>query len=104
MAESTLNIQNTEELSEDAKEVLKQCEEIRHCIEELRKEKEALSEWQSDEKNRAFASLDQMNAKLEELVQMAESYGAVGIQTAAATEAAEADVKAMNNKLANYIN
>ena len=101
--EGTINVQDTAALAEDSRAVLKECEEIRSCIEELRKEKESLSSWESAEKDRAFASIDTMIGKLESLLEMAESYGAVGVQSAAATEAAEEDVRNLNNKFADYV-
>jgi hypothetical protein len=103
MAEGTINVQDPEALAEESRGVLKDCEEMRNCIEELRKEKESLSSWESAEKDRAFASIDAMIAKLEDLLEMAESYGAVGVQSAAATVAAEEDVKNLNNKFADYV-
>lgn len=103
MADSTIALESTEELTEDSKVILDASEVIRTNIQTLRDVKESLSFWQSSEKEKAFANLDAMIADLEDLLTMAESYGAVGVQTAATTEAAEAEVKGLNNKFADYL-
>lgn len=98
-----INVQDTGALAEDSRVVLKECEGIRSCIDSLRTEKERLSFWKSAQKDDAFASLDMMSNQLQKLVEMAESYGNVGIQSAVATEAAEDVVKDLNSKLNNYL-
>ena len=100
---ATINIENTEELRQESQGVLKDAAAIRECIQKLRDNKENLAEWQSAEKEKAIASIDAMIAKLEDLLEMAESYGAVGVQTAAATDAAEEEVRNLNNKFSDYV-
>ena len=103
MTEGTIKVEDTASLAEESRGVLKDCEEMRNCIEELKKEKESLSSWESAEKEKAFASIDEMIRKLESLLEMDESYGAVGVQSAAATDAAEEEVRNLNNKFSDYV-
>ena len=100
---ATINIDNTEELRQESLGLEKDSSGIRECIQKLRDNKENLAEWQSAEKEKAIASIDAMIAKLEDLLEMAESYGAVGVQTAAATDAAEEEVRNLNNKFSDYV-
>ena len=100
---ATINVGDTEALTNDSIEILKAKEQLDELRERYEEVKNKLAGWNSPTKESAFASLDEMNNKLGNLGEIVESYGKVGIQAAGVTEAAEADVKALNEKFTNYI-
>lgn len=103
MAEGTINVQDTAALAEESRGVLKDCEAMRECIGEIKDVEESLSSWESAQKAQAFESMNTMISKLESLLEMAESYGNVGVQSAAATEAAEESIRDLNSKFSDYV-
>ena len=102
-ATETIQVENTEELSESSKAIIKDCNQLLEQIDNIEGVEESLSGWESAQKEQAFTTLDTMIAKLRTLVEIATSYGNVGMQAAAATEAAEANVQELSSKLSEYV-
>ena len=102
MAE-TINVQDTAALAEESRGILKDSEAMRECLGEIKDVEESLSSWESEQKDSAFETMNVVNRKLESLLDMVESYGNVGVQSAAATEAAEEDVRNLNSKFSDYV-
>lgn len=103
MAQSTINVQDTAALAEESRGVLKDCEEMRECITEIKDVEKSLSSWESDQKEQAFATINKMISKLENLLKLIERHGAVGVQTAAVIDEAQDEVRALNSKFSDYI-
>ena len=103
MAQSTINVQDTAALAEESRGVLKDCEEMRECITEIKDVEKSLSSWESDKKEQAFATINKMISKLENLLNLIERHGAVGVQTAAVIDEAQDEVRALNSKFSDYI-
>ncbi len=104
MALEGIAVNDIEGLDEDSREVLRLCSEIEACVKKIKDEDDRLGDWITEDRT-AFQTelLQPMTKKLNDMCEIARSYGDVGVQQAAIFTGVEEGIRAVANKVRDEI-
>ena len=97
--DEVIKVESTEQLDSDSSEIINLCHANEELIQRIEDEEAKLEGWVSAKKEEYIAMLKRMAAKERELIEIALSYGEVGVQQAAIFEGTEEAISALASKI-----